>query len=357
METCAEISSPNRGGRKSETLLQLGSILRLASEELKEMEPLDCSREMVAGDTKILFTRCGGDRLEVEDFDFLRIVGHGSYGEVELWRHETTAKTYAAKSVNLKQLSGHEEALVLQELRLLRSLEHPHLAVCWRAWGMHSVLVMLLTYYPGGTIEDELKCARGCTCEEDVGRWLCQLLSALRFLHAHNVIHRDVCPANIFLSENHCEAVLGDLGACRVLASADSVAKTPMGHLKYLSPEMFEGQEFGGKTDIWSLGVVLRQLLGTDAGAMPTCRLPGETHAGSLQEVMNLMLQTDAGLRPSAAALCELPDLNACWPQELPRIAPDVSEKLSNALWQSALKLGAVISKIPENDVPDANAD
>jgi len=364
----AEWPSPESGPHspvvrrgKSSCLLRLSS--NISDKDFDD--PNDCSPGKLSGDAKVLFSRCIGEGLDVCKFDYVQDVGHGSYGQVELWKYIPTQKTYVSKSVDVTKLSGHEQALVLQELRLLRSLEHPHLAVCWQAWGMSSVLVLLLTYYPGGSLEDCIK--RGPYQEEDdAGRWLCQLLSALRFLHAYNVVHRDVCPANVFMSQDRCDVVLGDLGACRVLASQVSVAKTPMGHMKYLSPEMFEGEDFTCKTDIWSLGVAFRLLIcgesASVAADMGGVQIPSQTAkdaplvAGTLREVVSVMLEREAQLRPDAAELCRLPVLDAFWPLDLCRTAPDVDKELARLLWNSALKLGAVMSMRPEPDVGlDAN--
>lgn len=321
--------------RLSTTLIRLTTHTSNASEEETEFDPLHCSPSMLVGDAKTLFARYDNE-LDVCEFDFIRNVGHGSYGEVELWCHTPTQKTYAAKSIDLKCLEDADQALVLQELRLLRSLSNPHLAVCLQAYAMDSVLILLLTYYAGGTLADKLQ-QQAVIQDEDIGRWLCQLLSVVRYLHAHNVIHRDICLENVFLSEDHADIVLGDLGACRILESAGSCAKTPMGHLKYLSPEMLEGEEFTTKTDIWSLGVVLQRLLHIDAS--------GTTRAGELSQIMSVMLEKDAKSRPSAESLCRSPQLDSFWPSDLHRNEPVIDEQLSNTLWQSALRLGTVRSR------------
>jgi serine/threonine protein kinase len=315
--------------------MRLASRTSSVSLEETEIDPLHCSPSTVSGDIKILFSR-DEDGFDICEFDFVTAVGQGSYGEVELWQHIPTETTYAVKSIDLKRLDEHEQAMVLQELRLLRSLSNPHLAVCLQAYGVDSVLILLLTYYRGGTLEDKIK-QKAVIEEDDIARWLCQLLGVLRYLHGHNVIHRDICLENIFLSEDHADVVLGDLGACRIVETAGSCAKTPMGHLKYLSPEMLDGEEFTTKTDIWSLGVVLQRLLRVDQGG--TSKLSGE-----LLEIMSLMLQEDTQLRPSAASLCRLPLLDGFWPRDLCRNEPEIDEQLSDTLWRSALRLGTVKS-------------
>merc|ERR1711904_612340 len=96
--------------------------------------------------------------------------------------------------------------------------------------------------------------------EEQVVAWISQTLLALQYIHAKNIIHRDVKPGNLFLSKNG-DLQLGDFGVAKILASHGDPAMAPVGTPYYLSPEVCLGrQSVSCASDIWSLGCVLHEL-------------------------------------------------------------------------------------------------
>lgn len=94
------------------------------------------------------------------------------------------------------------------------------------------------------------------------------LCRALEVCQKYNIIHRDIKPANIFLSETG-DFKLGDFGVARI-ASATTGASTRAGTVNYMAPEVFRGEKYTSNVDIYSLGLVMYQLL--NANRMPLCR-------------------------------------------------------------------------------------
>lgn len=90
-------------------------------------------------------------------------------------------------------------------------------------------------------------------------------MEGVEFLHANNVLHRDLKTKNIFLfqdhGDSHVRAVLGDFGTSKTLASASALAATIVGSPLYMSPEILDSEPHGMATDIWSLGCILYELL------------------------------------------------------------------------------------------------
>ena len=85
-----------------------------------------------------------------------------------------------------------------------------------------------------------------------------QILQALKYLHDLNILHRDLKGANVFISDNGQSIKLGDLNVSKVAKS--SYAKTQTGTPYYLSPEVWKGEPYNSKCDVWSLGCVLYEL-------------------------------------------------------------------------------------------------
>jgi len=315
----------------------------------------------------VVYCPDGEPVLDVSDMEPAGKIGKGSYGVVELWRHTPSGKRYCVKSVNVLSLGEHEQALAVQELNLMRCLRHPHMVECRQAWSVSGQLALLLTYCPGGTLGSKLCAAGGPVANvDDIPRWLCQTLAALRFLHASSVIHRDVCAENIFLSGDHRDVFLGDFGACRVVEQPGGTAATPWGHLKYLSPEMIQGKQFSAKTDAWSLGIILWRLLKTDT---PGAMVPREVFKAqlkllrdSLPEMSTVMpssasdvdtieflkdlctviegfVHWSLGRRLSIANACGLECVQRWWPLDLAR--GDAS--VEHTLYQTSVRQGAVL--------------
>lgn len=87
-----------------------------------------------------------------------------------------------------------------------------------------------------------------------------QICFAVKYLHDKNILHRDLKLSNIFISSNG-DIKLGDFGIAKVLNNTDEFAKTIVGTPYYLSPEICQKKPYNHKSDIWSLGCVLYELM------------------------------------------------------------------------------------------------
>jgi NIMA (never in mitosis gene a)-related kinase len=89
--------------------------------------------------------------------------------------------------------------------------------------------------------------------EEDILDWFIQLALALKYIHSHHILHRDLKAQNIFLTKEG-RIKLGDFGISKVLNSEADFARTVIGTPYYLSPEICEGKTYGARSDVWSSG-------------------------------------------------------------------------------------------------------
>ena len=96
--------------------------------------------------------------------------------------------------------------------------------------------------------------------EEQILEWFCQMLLAIKDIHAKNIIHRDIKSQNVFLTKEGLVKI-GDFG---VSTQTSSCASTVVGTPFYLSPEIINGAQYDSKTDVWSLGVLLYELCSLD---------------------------------------------------------------------------------------------
>ena len=194
------------------------------------------------------------------------LIGRGGTAEVYRATDELLSRPVAVKVFDSRLTDLNSVERQQSEMRVLASLNHPNLVAVHDARiaddtaesGGHTYLVMELI--TGVTLADLL--ARGplpAGQARDIG-WT--LASALAFVHAHDLVHRDVKPANVLLSDSG-GTKLGDFGLARLLTAEDRVTTSGgvMGTAAYFSPEQAAAREVGPAADIYSLGLVLLECL------------------------------------------------------------------------------------------------
>ncbi|XP_023661235.1 serine/threonine-protein kinase Nek4 isoform X2 [Paramormyrops kingsleyae] len=197
----------------------------------------------------------------MESYTFVRVVGKGSYGEVNLVRHRTEGKQYVIKKLNLRMSSKRERRSAEQEAQLLSQLRHPNIVTYRESWeGEDCHLYIVMGYCEGGDLYHKLKQQKGeLLLERQVVEWFVQIAMALQYLHEKHILHRDLKTQNIFLTKTNIIKV-GDLGIARVLENQNDMASTLIGTPYYMSPELFSNKPYNYKSDIWALGCCVYEM-------------------------------------------------------------------------------------------------
>ncbi|KAL8354377.1 hypothetical protein RB601_003985 [Gaeumannomyces tritici] len=209
-----------------------------------------------------------------------KILGAGNFGEVYHVWDVRTGTEYARKE--MKKAPGLDLATLVrlwkQEIGIMKKIRHKHI-VSLKRWSLEPLPWLDLEYMPGGSIRDHLS-SHGETAftERECEQMLLQSLDALAYLHSHSpgcIMHRDIKPDNILILHRRKDELfikLADFGLSNEGAERGSVLGTD----RYLAPEVHEVRTFKKKrytalVDIWSLGVVLVELL---------CKLPKQESSG-----------------------------------------------------------------------------
>lgn len=203
------------------------------------------------------------------------VIASGGMGKV-YGGEDTTLQ----RAVAVKELFSHltEDAEQIerfkQEALMLAKLNHKHIVPVYDMLddGQHFRIVM---QWLKGNDLSSLITKKGMGLPQSI-RIICEVADALGFAHKHNIIHRDVKPMNILLDENG-EAKLSDFGTAKLSSSIiNTVEGATIGSPGYMSPEQAAGKQLDGRSDIYSLGITLFQML---TGELP--------FKGDMAEVMS----------------------------------------------------------------------
>lgn len=196
-----------------------------------------------------------------QEFERIKVIGKGSYGEVWLAKHKKDKKQYVLKKMNLGKASKRERKSAEQEAKLLSKLKHPNIVSYKDSFETDSgFLFIAMQYCEGGDLYARLKEQKGVALEErQVVEWFVQIAMALQYMHERNILHRDLKTQNIFLTKSKIIKV-GDLGIARVLDSAGDMATTLIGTPYYMSPELFSNKPYNHKSDVWALGCCVYEM-------------------------------------------------------------------------------------------------
>ena len=199
----------------------------------------------------------------MKNFEIINKIGNGSYSEVFKVRRKTDNKIYALKKVKLKNLKEKEKNNSLNEIRILASIKSPFVISYKEAFitDEDKTLNLVMEYADGGDLYQKIKLFKKKKLffeEKDVWKIFIQITRGLKSLHELNILHRDFKSANIFLFEDGA-AKIGDLNVSKILNK--SLGHTQTGTPYYASPEVWNNSPYDCKSDIWSLGCILYEML------------------------------------------------------------------------------------------------
>jgi serine/threonine-protein kinase len=209
-------------------------------------------------------------------------LGSGGFGTVYLAEDTWIDKRVALKVPHRQNLDFGE---LLKEPRLLASLGHPNIVTVITAEKQENVFFIVMEYVPGDTLETIIA-QRGPLELMQALDYTAQICNAVEHAHHNNVLHRDLRPANIFVTDKGLLKV-GDFGTSRVLEIA-AHGTTVIGSPPYMAPEQFEGRAVFA-SDLYSIGVTAYQMLtGTLPYDTPQPSDMGKLKRGELVEPMRL---------------------------------------------------------------------
>ena len=273
-------------------------------------------------------------------------LGRGAMGVVYKGEDPKIHRTVAIKTVNLSQFD--EDSLTDMKDRFFREAEsagllsHPNIVTIYDCGEEHDLAYIAMEYMEGDDLEkytdkDNLFPLR------DTLKIVASVADALDYAHSKEIVHRDIKPANIMKLAGSNEVKVTDFGIARIASSSQTKTGVVLGTPSYMSPEQVSGKKVDGRSDIFSLGVVLFEML---TGEKP---FTGE-------DITTLMFKIAKERHPSPR------EINPRIPSVVERIIDKALEKDLEERYQKAGQMAShlrqVISKIDEvmakkRQVPD----
>ncbi|KAG6829319.1 hypothetical protein H0H92_004922 [Tricholoma furcatifolium] len=199
--------------------------------------------------------------LTPRDFEFLKLIGRGTFGKVFQVRKRDTKRIYAMKVLSKKEIVAKKEvAHTIGERKILqRSLDSPFLVGLKFSFQTDSDLYLVTDFKSGGELFWHLQ--RETRFSEERARfYIAELILALEHLHKFNIVYRDLKPENILLDATG-HVALCDFGLSKADLRSDELTTTFCGTTEYLAPEILLSEQGYSKiVDFWSLGVLLFEM-------------------------------------------------------------------------------------------------
>ncbi|KAL0266929.1 UNVERIFIED_CONTAM: hypothetical protein PYX00_009336 [Menopon gallinae] len=266
----------------------------------------------------------GDPRENLEEFVQ---IGEGSTGTVSIALDKTANRQVAVKKMDLRKQQRRE--LLFNEVVIMRDYHHPHIVEMFDSFLVNDELWVVMEYLEGGALTDIVTHAR--MDEEQIATVCKQCLRALAYLHSNGVIHRDIKSDSILLAADG-RVKLSDFGFCAQVSQELPKRKSLVGTPYWMSPEVISRLPYGPEVDIWSLGIMVLEMVDGEPPFfnepplqamrrirdMPPPKLRN-THKISprLQGFLEKMLVRDPGQRATASELLQHPFLRAAGPPSL----------------------------------------
>jgi len=206
----------------------------------------------------------GDSRPVLGRYEIISELGKGAMGTVYLGKDPKINRQVAIKTMALSQEFEPDEleevkAKFFHEAEIAGMLNHPNIVTIFDAGDEYDLAYIAMEFLDGIDLVAYTKKGRLLPVTTTL-KIVAKVAEALKYAHAHGVIHRDIKPANIMILKNKSVKVT-DFGIAHIAESSKKKAATVLGTPSYMSPEQLSGKQLDGRSDLFSLGVMLYELV------------------------------------------------------------------------------------------------
>ena len=260
-----------------------------------------------------------------KNYKVLKQLGEGAFGKAFLCEKESDDSLCVIKQILIEGMNEQEIADALNESNILKKLNHPYIIKYYDVFKSKKpkhMINIVTEYADGGDLSEKIKERKNKNenfTEKEILDYLTQICLAIKHIHDKKIIHRDLKSENIFLMKNG-KVKIGDFGISKIFKKKNDEAKTMLGTPFYLAPEILEGKPYDSSSDIWSLGVILYEImtfqLPFNANSLPMLTVkiirgnyipPPSIYIKDLRELVSKCLTTDPIKRPTINEILRIP--------------------------------------------------
>ena len=253
--------------------------------------------------------------MSEKTYKIIKQIGKGSFGTVYLCQNLKLKELCVIKRINLSKLDDKEKEETINESKILQKLDHQNIIKFYDVFiekKSEITLNLVTEYADGGDLSEKIKNQKKNNYfpENEILDYFIQICFALKHIHDKKIIHRDLKSQNIFLTKKGI-VKLGDFGVAKNLQNTWKKASTIIGTPYYLSPEIVMSKPYSFKSDIWSLGVLLYEMMSLkmpfDAVSLPMLTLkimkgdyppPPNIYSRDLRNLVSMLLNVSSDKRP-----------------------------------------------------------
>jgi tRNA A-37 threonylcarbamoyl transferase component Bud32 len=233
--------------------------------------------------------------LTIGRYEIIRSIGKGAMGEVFLGRDPHINRLTAVKTVRFEENFADDDIEQIKikffrEAESAGTLSHPHIVTIYDAGEDGDSAYIAMEFLEGSTLLRFARRKRLLPLRRLI-RYMAQVAEALDYAHTQGVTHRDIKPANIMLIHAN-QIKITDFGIAHLATSSQTQTGVVKGTPYYMSPEQFSGQKVDGRSDIFSLGTTMFQLL---TGTLP---FYAESPALLMNQIMNFPHPNPRAINP-----------------------------------------------------------
>lgn len=202
-----------------------------------------------------------------ETYDIEKDLGEGKFGLVKLGIHKKTGEKVAIKIIKKDSMDQKDLELVRSEIDIMKLCRHKNVVRLLDHFENSEFIFIIMEYLAGGDLGNYCKKKKYSLTEEEVCTIIYQITVAIDYLHKYGVVHRDLKPDNIMLSQpNDISSIkIMDFGLSKIMGPQEKVADG-FGTLSFVAPEVLIRKPYNKEVDIWSIGITLYYIL---TGTLP----------------------------------------------------------------------------------------
>ena len=195
----------------------------------------------------------------IEDI-FPKQLGTGSFGRVFLVSHNETKELFALKTIEKRKIMTTYGKLdiIYSEINIHSKLSHQNIIKLYNMYEDDETINIIMENAPNGNLYQLIKKEKNGFSESKAFDYFIQVINAVYYLHSNHIIHRDIKPENLLLCEDN-KLKLCDFGWAKELSLENR--STFCGTMEYMAPEIVGSENYDYSVDIWSLGILLYELL------------------------------------------------------------------------------------------------